>query len=352
MKTFSITTLLFLGINLLPQAQTKAADSVVINVGSGSKITVVIKDKKDLETLKSYNFQSLMNDLIANIESKDTVSGMKPNQAYLNESQPTTQTTETKQDSEENWKRTYSDTESLKSNSGSSSDDQEKSRRRYRGTRQSVSFDIGTNNYLTSGGKFPDPGTDLHTVRPWGSWYVAINSVHRSRLSRTFFVEWGLGLSQYNFKFQNDDVQVVKTSTAPYLEFRPDDRASLEDIDFKKSKLSAIFLNASFVPVIDFGGNYKKPVMFDGRRSDSFRIGFGPYAGYRIDSYTRQVFEDDGNKKKDKDRDNYYLNNVRYGLRLQLGLKDTDLFFNYDLNELFMSGKGPQLNAFSFGVSF
>lgn len=348
MKTISIATILFLGINFIPSAQSKPADSVVINVGTGSKITVVIKDKKDLQTLKSYNFQSLMDDLIANLESKDTSSAMKPNQAYLNESQPTNQTAETKTDTEENWKRSYSDTESLKSYS-SSSDKEENTRRRYRGTRQSVSFDIGTNNYL-NGGKFPDPGNDLHTVRPWGSWYVAINSVHRSRLARTFFVEWGLGLSQYNFKFQNDDVQVFRDASE--VKFRIDERSLTEDIDFKKSKLSAIFLNASLVPVLDFGGNSRKPILFDGRRSDSFRIGFGPYAGYRIDSYTRQVFEDDGDKKKDKDRDNYYLNNVRYGLRLQLGFKDTDLFFNYDLNELFMSAKGPKLNAFSFGVSF
>lgn len=352
MKTITIAILLFFGINFIPNAQSNPADSVVINVGSGSKITVVIKDKKDLQTLKSYNFQSLMNDLITNIENKDTTSALKPNQAYLNESKPTMETTEAKPDIEENWKRTYSDTESLQSYSSSSDDDKDKSRRRYRGTRQSVSFDIGTNNYLTSGGKFPDPGTDMHTVRPWGSWYVAVNSVHRSRLSRTFFVEWALGLSQYNFKFQNDDIQVVKEVDG--VKFRTDVRLNEpgNEIDFKKSKLSAIFLNASFVPVIDFGGNYRKPVMFDGRRSDSFRIGFGPYAGYRIDSYTRQVFEDDGDKKKDKNRDNYYLNNVRYGLRLQLGVKDTDLFFNYDLNELFTSGKGPQLNAFSFGVSF
>ena len=46
------------------------------------------------------------------------------------------------------------------------------------------------------------------------------------------------------------------------------------------------------------------------------------------------------------------MNNLRYGLRLQFGFRDTDFFFNYDLNELFSAGKGPKVNAFSFGVSF
>lgn len=345
MKTFSIATVLFLGINFIPKAQSKPAlDSVVINVGTASKITILIRDKKDLETLKQYNLQTLMTDLITKIEAKDTTS-MKPASSYVNEPQ-TTQTTETKTETEENWKRP---TESESTYSSGSDDSGDKKRKYHRGTRQSVSFDIGTNNYLTNGNF---PSTEPYTVRPWGSWYLAVNSVHRTRLARTFFLEWGLGLSQYNFKFQNDDIQVVKNSAAPYLEFKPDTRASEPNIDFIKSKLSATFINASFVPVLDFGGNYRKPVLFDGRRSDSFRLGFGPYAGYRIDSYTRQVYKDDGDKKKDKDRDNYYLNNFRYGLRLQLGFKDTDLFFNYDLNNLFVDNKGPKLNAFSFGVSF
>ena len=80
-------------------------------------------------------------------------------------------------------------------------------------------------------------------------------------------------------------------------------------------------------------------------------------SGQYDDTYTpsiRMLFDDkkDGDKKKEKDHGTYQMNNFRYGLRLQLGFKDTDLFFNYDLNELFVSGKGPKLNAFSFGVSF
>ena len=41
--------------------------------------------------------------------------------------------------------------------------------------------------------------------------------------------------------------------------------------------------------------------------------------------------------QKSHDHDNYYLNNIRYGLRAQIGFRGTDLFFNYDLNDLFNS---------------
>jgi hypothetical protein len=149
-------------------------------------------------------------------------------------------------------------------------------------------------------------------------------------LARTFFLEWGFGASSYNFKFQNDAVTVGYDATG--ANFNIDART----VDFRKSKLSAAYINASFIPVIDFGGNRRKPVLLDGHRSDSFRFGVGPYAGYRIDSFTRKVFKDEsGDKQKEKDHGTYDLNNLRYGIRFQLGFKDTDFFINYDLNPLF-----------------
>jgi hypothetical protein len=284
-----------------------------------------------------------MDDLIAKLEAKDTTSGMKSSETYLKESDQSTTSSNKKEDEDENWKKSDRD-ESWKGNNEDVSIDEKKF---YRGTRHSLSFDFGTNNYLSGDGTFPDAGTDLYTVRPWGSWYGAINSVYRTRLSRVFFLEWGIGASMYNFKFQNDAVTIGSDPTT--VTYTVDTRP----VDFIKSKLSATYVNASFVPVIDFGGNRHKPVLFDGRRSDSFRIGFGPYAGYRIDSYSRKVFEnEEGDKRKERDHDTFHLNNFRYGLRLQLGFKDTDIFFNYDLNDLFVKDKGPQLNAFSFGFSF
>ena len=74
------------------------------------------------------------------------------------------------------------------------------------------------------------------------------------------------------------------------------------------------------------------------------------YAGYRIASYTKYVTKEDGDKEKDKDKDGFYLNNFRYGVRGQIGFRGIDIFFNYDLNELFADNRGPELNAFSFGV--
>jgi hypothetical protein len=168
--------------------------------------------------------------------------------------------------------------------------------------------------------------------------------VQRAKLAKKFFLEWGLGVNWYNFKFQEDNIRMSKDETG--VIFTRDTR----DLDFTKSKLTASYVMMSLVPVLDFNDNHRKARIWDGDK-ESFRIGIGPYAAYRIGSHSKLVYEED-DKEKEKDHDSFYLNNFRYGIRFQMGYRSTDIFFNYDLNELFISGKGPELNAISFGVIF
>lgn len=313
-------------------AQTKMADTVVIKVGEASKVILAIQDKKDLETLKQYDFQKLINDLIVKLEQKDTASQQQPAAHYLKEPEATPEVTESVE-----IETDVSDDEDWTSHNHHSSH----GRRTY----HSINFDLGMNNYLADG-KFPDETNSLYTVKPWGSWYVGINSNLRTRVSNKFFLEWGLGVSWYNFKFQNEQTTMSKDDNSVIFSLNP------LDVDYVKSKLTATYIQAQMVPMVDFGSNRRKPSFFDGHGSDSFRIGVGPYVGYRIDSYSKQVYKEEGDKIKPKDHDNFYLNNLRYGIRAQLGFEEVDLFFNYDLNDLFIENKGPQLNAFSFGITF
>lgn len=311
-------------------AQTKPADTVVIKVGEGSKIILAIQDKKDLETMKQYDFQKLVQDLIVKLENKDTASQQEPASNYLKpvEEEPIVETrVEEHDDDDEDWTVEHSWS------------------RHSRRTYHSINFDFGMNNYL-SDGKFPDENNSLYTVKPWGSWYVGIYSNLRTRVSNNFFVEWGAGINWYNFKFQNEQTTMSKDDNSVIFSLNP------LDVDYIKSKLTACYIQANVVPMLDFGNNRRKPSFFDGHGSDSFRIGAGGYIGYRIDSYSKQVYRENDDKVKPKDHDNYYLNNVRYGIRAQIGIEEVDFFFNYDLNELFVENKGPKLNAFSFGITF
>ncbi len=319
---------------LITSSFAQPGDSVVIHVGKESKVIFSIKDKADLETLKHYDFQALMDDMVKKLEKRDTSSLTTPSQVYLKD---TTQSASATPSTSENWDRDK--------NWDRDNNHDEPVRRYYgRRTHHSFNIDVGMNNYLMNG-KFPDASNQLYTVKPWGSWYVGLNSVLRTHVTGKFFVEWGAGVSWYNFKFDNEKVQMSKDDNS--VIFSEDTR----DLGFKKSKLTVAYINVSVVPMIDFGGNSRKGTLFSHSHSSSFRFGIGPYAGYRIDSYAKQMYYENGEKTKSHDHDNFYLNNIRYGMRLQMGFRDTDIFFGYDMNELFISGKGPQLHAFTFGIT-
>ena len=317
-----------------------SADTVIIPLAETSRIIFTMENPADLEVLQHYNFQALFEEVLQRLrENHGMETDTLADGATAGERQEQWTT------GDENGEETGNKEEDI--DRGDEDDDDHKWARSRRGkigqTWQSYNIDLGTNNYL-SDDQFPD-GNEPYAVRPWGSWYLAGNSVQRTRLAKNIFVEWSLGVSWYSFKFQEDNTLVQKDELG--VHFVGDSR----NVDYVKSKLSATFINASLVPVLDFGEHSRKHRIWEGD-ADGFRFGIGPYAGYRISSKSKLVYEAEGDREKEKDRDNFYLNNFRYGLRMQIGVRSTDLFINYDMNELFAEGKGPALNAISFGFIF
>lgn len=349
----SITTKLFrsvvIGLMLImsiPATAQEQTDSLIINVGK-SKIIFLVRDKQDLETLKNYDLNAILNQLSLKLENDSTGLVREENGQTTALSDTTIVVDNTNKEPEETTSAVneYDDSEDK-------DDDSKDCETRHQKSNHYFNIDIGTNNYINNG-KFPDETDELYTVRPFGSWYVGINSVNSTYVGGPLYLEWGPSVTWYNFKFQNDRVRVIDGPDG--TTFAED--TDLPDADFKKSKLTVAYANFSLVPMFSFGEpkRVKRDIWPWNDKKEweeeqkGFRIGVGGYAGYRIASYSKIVY-DDGGKEKDKDKDNFNLNNFRYGLRLQMGYRGTDLFFNYDMNELFTEGKGPKLNAFSFGI--
>jgi hypothetical protein len=330
-KILAVTLILITSAAAIAQ---KGTDTVVVELAKTSRMVFTIRDKSDLEQLKQYDFQAMFNDILAKLEKNDSVIVVVDQQ------------TEKTVDVPENTESWAANDHNVYSNEDEDDDDDRYYNRRmkHRGTTHSFNLDLGLSSYLEDG-KFPDEEGEPYATRPWGSWYVGLSSVQRTGFGRHFYLEWGLGVNWYNFKFQNDNTQVVKDDNG--VSFEEDFR----EVSFIKSKLGVTYLNASAVPMFSVGGHRS------GRKwrsyNTGFRIGAGPYAGYRIGSSAKQVYkDDDGDRQRERNRDNFYLNNIRYGVRLQVGVRSADFFFNYDLNELLATGKGPKLNAFSFGITF
>jgi hypothetical protein len=317
-------------------------DTLIVNVGK-SKIIFLIGDKADLEQMEKYDLNEILQSLKMKLNGDSTlVSDNGTEERVISD-------TTVVVDNGDNKDKPY---EYSSNNDGSRDYDnrwRNEERYRRRGTRNMINFDLGTNNYLNGEGKFADEDNEAYAVRPWGSWYFAINSIYQTSISKHLYLEWGPGISWYNFKFQNSRTRITEIGDRTIFLEDPD-----MEVDYKKSKLTASFINFTAVPMVNFGNPKRRSRNFKnwdeinfGQPDAGFRIGVGGYAGYRLGSHAKVKYK---GGKKDKDRDNFNLTNLRYGVRLQMGFRGTDLFFNYDLNELFAEDKGPKLNAFSFGI--
>lgn len=222
-------------------------------------------------------------------------------------------------------------------------------------TRDYFNLEIGINNWLQNG-RLPNENNEPYSVKNWGSWYVGLNWINSTRIGGPLFVEWGGGFNMYNWKLEDTDFQFVKGDTrVEMVDALPDGASGV------KSKLSATYINASLVPVLDFSKGSRKVnatkgdgFTFKTSRKKGFRMGGGMYASYRLGSKSKYIYKDGTNRDRNKESDHFYLENFRYGVRGQVGFGSVDFFVLYDLNQVFAENKGPNganLHAFTFGIT-
>src|SRR6185369_329361 len=140
MKAKLIYLFTFLSSSLFAQQQ---VDTVTIKVGDGSKVIFAIKDKKDLETLKKYNFQKLMDDMIYKLEVRDSSKLNKLSSEFLKKDSVTILSTETNERTGETKTVSLNNETNQTTTTWSSS-------HRSRRTRNSFNIDLGTNNYVSN----------------------------------------------------------------------------------------------------------------------------------------------------------------------------------------------------------
>lgn len=85
------------------------------------------------------------------------------------------------------------------------------------------------------------------------------------------------------------------------------------------------------------------------KRKDRIYISAGVIGGVRLGSHTKVVY-DDGSRHKDKNRGDFNIATLRYGLTARMGYKGIRLFANYYPVQLFEKDKGPELYPFSVGL--
>lgn len=313
-------------------------DSVIVEFGKSGKVVIIVENKEDFERLKTMDINEIIRSL--GLE-EDEKTGELTIVEIRKKDGSTKEVVKVREDGLETevqigGMRVYVD------ESGSNTKvkiETNKSKKEEPAFRTFFNVDLGVNNYLNADGQFPT-SDNPYAVKGWGSWNVGLNWMAAQRISKGLYWNFGVGFQFYNFKFENRDFQAVRGEDM--IEF-----AQRTDVDGFKSKISASYLTAMTMLELDFG-----KMNDNGRRG--VRIAAGPYVGYRLGGQSKFIYREleGSGRNKDKQNTGLYLNNLRYGVRGEIGVGRYTFFSTYDLNTLFQDGKGPELNPITFGIVF
>lgn len=92
------------------------------------------------------------------------------------------------------------------------------------------------------------------------------------------------------------------------------------------------------------------PLMVEYR--SKFSVAAGGFIAYRIGSSSEHDFKVDGNRFRTKLYSDFGLNDLLYGVSLQVGGKRARLYMNYYLNNLFAEDEPYNFTVMNFGIVF
>ncbi len=199
-------------------------------------------------------------------------------------------------------------------------------------------IDLGFNNFVTSGLNFtlPDEYSFLD-MNDGKSVAVALNILQFNtelNKAKTLGFVTGLGIEFNNYRFDSNKL-LTKTDSKQlgYIE---------SSKDVRKNKLAVTYLTAPLLLEYQFDIHKKGSPLF---------ISAGPVLGLKLKSHTKTIYY--GSKIKEKQRDDFYLNDFRYGLMARIGTDDFVLTASYYLSPLFYTNKGPEVFpvSLSLGIS-
>lgn len=305
-------------------------DTVVIKMKNKNKVIVITEKGKDLGSFKTIDLNKIVADLDSTFRL-DSLSSFS-NRIIIRDSTMKIR----RYDFSRGPRKSYNITVDTWTTSDTNKINFKRSIRRSVRNRAADWFelDLGWNNYFEDG-KIPADENKAYGLTPIWSNYVAL------RYQRKFYWQkesnrWsntlGLEVAWNNFKYDND-VIITKGSDGVSFDPFPADQKKI------KSKLTATWLN---VPVMI---HYKA-------KKSSFHLAIGGLVGYRLESHSKTKYDVGGTTKKDHVNTNFYLNSLQYAGRVQVGFYGVDLFLQYNFNQLFAKGKGPELTPFAFGFTF
>jgi hypothetical protein len=383
MKTKSIiASVLLFGASIASSfASSEPKDSLIVQFGNNTKMVIHSKDKTGVISLNKYDLNKIVKDmgltldtanketfLIINRENgkkylKDTVLSVTRNKGRVsitfNDSKSDTTKTKTgESNGNENSKveikdggvqykegdeQVYVGRKGVHYKDGKESYsigrenplEGKNTPKPYKSPRQGFNIGLGLNVYgQNNAGTYK---SDEYDLKNGSSRYVSLGWTRGTAISKgqnaTLGLDFGVEFSWYNMMFNGNNVAKGSNNGITFPDFMVDNKA----VELSKTKLTASYINLSLMPTVKFNSG---AITY---------LSFGGYAGYHIGDHTKTKRASDG--QKEKLNGSFSLNDFRYGLDFEVGLKNfPDLFVQYDLNNLYQTNKGPGVSMVSFGI--
>lgn len=356
-------------------------DSIIITFGDKSRIIIYSEDRKELDKIMKYDLNALLKDMGARLDTmqgekkiyfddldgrkylKDT-TGINKDKNYVRislkgirikdgdtEVTITTRGVDIKDGSDQvriGGKRGgYEIDTTAQDGSGSRSreyEDEDDDKvmtirrvRRYSSPRKGFNVSLGLNAYAQNQPQAYNP--DDYDLRPFGSRYISLGFVKSATLAQGknagLHLDFGMDVAWNNLMFEGNNTIYKDMSSVIFSEVK---NTAFQGLDLRKSKLVVPYADFSLIPTVSFSNAFLT------------HISLGGYVGYRLGGYTRVKMPDG---QKERVRNDYYLNDFRYGTAFELGIKNfPDFFVHYDLNPLFQTDRGPEVRMINFGIRF
>nr|WP_294898255.1 outer membrane beta-barrel protein [uncultured Pedobacter sp.] len=194
-------------------------------------------------------------------------------------------------------------------------------------------FDIGLSMYHT-GSTFGAPaGYEYLETDTWKTSNVGFDLVQVGlRFSTNVKVMLAAGLDWNHMRLkQNVTIQPEKPTLT-----KTDDA-----INYSKNRFSSRYLR---VPL------YFEYRSAEDKKGNRTSIVFGPEVGFLLNGKVKQISKENG---KEKFKDDYNLEPLRYGGSIRIGYGGAGLFCKYYLNDVFAKNQGPaDYKNFNLGFTF
>lgn len=209
-----------------------------------------------------------------------------------------------------------------------------------RRTTSDIVLAIGLNNAIIDG-----QGLNDSPYKIGGSRFFELGYAWKTRVfENSNFLRLKYGFSfQFNGLKIDDNQYLVEQGDETVLETYP--------LNLDKSKFRMD--NLVFPVHFEIGSSTKNEGenYFRYSTKNKFKLGLGGYAGFNLLTIQKLKYEENGEDRKDKFKQNFNTNNFIYGLSSYVAFGDTALYVKYDLNTIFKNNPVEQRNI-SVGLRF